>query len=92
MKWLTYAWLAYIGVWFILRPLMKRSLLTLAPLFPKRGDSGDTGDKSGNHLNLHDFGVTTRRRVSPVDESSRRAATFPLRWRSLCRRSGLVQF
>jgi hypothetical protein len=37
----------------------------LAPFFQKRGD---TGDRSSNHLNVHDFAVTTRRgRVSPVD-------------------------
>jgi len=39
----------------------------LAPLFKKSGDGGDTGDRSDNHLYLHDFGVTTcRSGVSPV--------------------------
>jgi hypothetical protein len=47
----------------------------LAPFFQKSGDTGDTGDRSSNHLNLYDFGVTTRRgRVSPV---SPRVVTSP---------------
>jgi hypothetical protein len=47
----------------------------LAPFFQKRGDSGDTGDRSSKRLNLEDFGVTTRRgRVSPV---SPRVVTSP---------------
>jgi hypothetical protein len=47
----------------------------LAPLFKKSGDGGDTGDRSDNHLDLHDFGVTTRRSgVSPVGQ---RVVTSP---------------
>ena len=39
----------------------------LAPFFKKSGDSGDSGDRLSKHLDLYDFGVTTRRSgLSPV--------------------------
>jgi hypothetical protein len=40
----------------------------LAALLKKRGDSGDSGDRACNKLNLQGFGVTARpNKVSPVD-------------------------